>query len=117
MPPADGSGHPIPTAPECPLCSGENIDDGGFCLRCKERVVAPEWLLKAFGPADHDGTFGGMSVADMLHDHGFKCVGCGEVFGELGSVNEHGCCEGCEDGYRADWGGFDALREYGVGLI
>lgn len=28
----------------------------------------PNWLIEQYGPADADGTWGGLSLADMIHD-------------------------------------------------
>lgn len=30
--------------------------------------TTPNWLIEQYGPADADGTWGGLSLADMTHD-------------------------------------------------
>lgn len=50
--------------------------------------TAPAWLTETHGPADPDGTWGGLSLDDMLHDHGFRCEACEEVFGSQADMAE-----------------------------
>lgn len=51
-------------------------------------------------------------VCDPLDDEDLMtCKECQGLFVEL---NEHRVCEGCEDAYGRDWGGFDARREWGT---
>lgn len=54
--------HPAPATPECPLCGGENIDDAGFCLTCKELVCVAEAIV-----AEQIAAAAGSSRGTNLH--------------------------------------------------
>jgi hypothetical protein len=78
-----------------------------------ETSEIPAWLLSQFGPPGADGTWDGSSLADMIHDHGFKCEACAEVFGTAGEL-EDGCCEDCQTEFRLNGGRYtDMVREHG----
>lgn len=86
--PADGTTHPEAPAPECPFCGDDVTDDGGFCLRCKERViVAPpvrlqgnaRLFLRSLG-YEPQWMCGPRTAKGFLHDVAFNCTACGDWF-------------------------------------
>jgi hypothetical protein len=51
------------------------------------------WLLDKEGEPDADGTFGGMTAEDIIHDDTYRCGGCEGRF-----TSEHDVCE-VSEGY------------------
>lgn len=71
-----------------------------------------EWLAKVAGPIGSDGTFGGMTAEDVIHDDCFTCEICEDRFTSRHDMEETFVCEDCATDERSQLG---ARARYGYG--